>query len=132
MYDCFSYKCHPQNHRIFCNNHSLCCSMENTLSLHFPHNNDAGSVSLAEASTPFHFLSIPVPGSIPTWLTIVHVWHWCASAALSFLSRRVGGREVSVLNYHFFCFILVLKRRLYLFRCQWELKTLTERKEYPS
>lgn len=48
------------------------------------------------------------------------------SAALSFLSQGVGGRGVSVLNNNSFCFILDLKRRLYLFRIQQEPKALFE------
>lgn len=77
---------------------------------------------LAHITFPLH----SSPGSIPIWITFQHVWHWYMSAALPFLSQRIGGRGVSVLNYNSFCIILDLKRRLYLLRIQQELKTLFE------
>lgn len=123
MYDGFYYYCHPLKYSIF---HTIIPAVWKIL---------LGCISLIimiwmqvallwlRRRLPLHFISIPVPGYIPTWLTFLHVWQWCVSAAVSFLSQRFGGRGLSVLNYHFFCFSLNLKRRLYLFRCQQELKT---------
>lgn len=93
-YDGFYYYCHPLKYSIFHNNHS--CSMENTLRLHFPHNNDvdAGSSSVAEAPAPITFPLHPSPwicphmAHIPACLAVV-----CFCCCL-FSQPKVWGKGV--------------------------------------
>lgn len=117
----------PLKYSTFHNNHSICCSMENTL---------LGRISLIimiHMEVVFPWLRLQAPITFPLhpspWIC-PHMAHIPARLALvrvccSLLSQpKRWGKGVSVLNYHFFRIILDLKRRLYLFRCQQEPKAL--------